>query len=127
MSAAESFDDLGGDGTNTRRNGEAERLGCLEVDYELETGRLLNRQIASLLALENPASIFAHHLKALVTVRSVTHKAAGRANKIIAAAEQLAIPAMYFRREFALGEKQRTATGPDHERIGPHLGQACQC
>jgi hypothetical protein len=27
----------------TRRNGEAERLGCLEVDYELETGRLLNR------------------------------------------------------------------------------------
>src|SRR5215468_10064824 len=63
---------------NTRRNGETERLGCLEVDYELETGRLLNRQIARLLALENSASIFAHHLKGLVSVRSVAHKAAGQ-------------------------------------------------
>ena len=49
--ASSSFDHLGGDGTNTRRNGEAERLGCLEVDYKLETDWLLNRQIASLLAL----------------------------------------------------------------------------
>src|SRR5215468_11309497 len=101
---------------NTRRNGETERLGCLEVDYELETGRSLNRQIASLLALENPASIFAHHLKGLVSVRSVAHKAAGQselASKVYGGNRKL----LRRRDDFiGTGEEQRTGTGPDHER-----------
>ena len=35
------------------RDGEAERLGGLEVDDQLELGRLLHRQVGRLLALEN--------------------------------------------------------------------------
>jgi len=101
------------------------RLGCLEVDYELETDRLLNRQIARLLALENPASIFAHHLKVLVSARSVAHKAAGQrelASKVHGGNRKL----LRHRDDFiGTGEGQRTAV--DHERIGSNLGQACQC
>jgi hypothetical protein len=35
------------------RNGEAERLRGLEVDHQLELGRLLNRQIGRLGALQD--------------------------------------------------------------------------
>ena len=36
---------------------EAERLGGLEVDDELELGRLLHRQVGGLLALENAVGV----------------------------------------------------------------------
>ena len=36
---------------------EAERLGGLEVDHELELGGLHDRQVARLLALENPPGL----------------------------------------------------------------------
>ena len=35
------------------RHGEAECFGCLEIDHQLEFGRLLNRQIGRLGAFEN--------------------------------------------------------------------------
>src|SRR5262249_11165951 len=38
---AHSFDHLVGDGEQARRNGEVERPRCLQVDDELEFGRLL--------------------------------------------------------------------------------------
>jgi hypothetical protein len=60
-----------GDGQQRFRDGGPSALAVLRLITNLELGRLLNRQIASLLALENPASIFAHHLKDLVSVRSV--------------------------------------------------------
>src|SRR4029077_5795503 len=50
------FDHLIGAGEQ-RGNGEAERLGCLEVDGEVELGRLDDRQIGWLLALENATDI----------------------------------------------------------------------
>jgi hypothetical protein len=40
-----SFDYLIGPSEEHRRHVDAERLGGLEVDYQLELGRLLNRQI----------------------------------------------------------------------------------
>ena len=39
------------------RHGEAERLGGLEVDDQLDFRGLLDRQIGWLLALENPAGV----------------------------------------------------------------------
>ena len=36
---------------------EAERLGGLEVDHELELGRLIDRQVGGLFALENPSDV----------------------------------------------------------------------
>ena len=49
--SATSFDDLVGAGEERLRDGEAERLGGLQVDHQLEFGRLLDRQVAGLCAL----------------------------------------------------------------------------
>ena len=119
------LDQLVGSGQQRFWYGEAERLCGLEVDDHLELGRLLNRKIARLLALENPASIFAHHVKVLVSVRSVAHKAAGQrelASKVHGGNRKL----LRRRHDFiGTGEGQRTLR--DQERIESNLGQACQC
>ena len=43
--------------SRVRRHVEAERLGGLEVDDQLELGRLLHRQVGRLLALEDAIDI----------------------------------------------------------------------
>src|ERR1700730_8964372 len=48
-----SFDDLVGAGEDRLQNSEAERLGRLEIDDQLEFRRLLDRQIGGLGALED--------------------------------------------------------------------------
>src|SRR6476659_7346975 len=52
-----SFDHLVGAGEQRWRHVDAEGFGCLEVDYQLELGRRLHRQVAWLLALENAVHI----------------------------------------------------------------------
>src|SRR6516164_5141101 len=49
---SESFDHLVGGGEEDGRNIEAERPGCLEIDDQLELGRLFDRQICRLGALK---------------------------------------------------------------------------
>src|SRR5215813_11840170 len=51
------FDHLVGDGEQPRREAEAECPGGVEVDHELELGRLHDREVGGLLALENPAGV----------------------------------------------------------------------
>src|SRR5262249_27644902 len=51
------FDPLLGDSEEVRRNRETERLRGLEVDRQHEPGRLHDRQVGRLLALENPAGV----------------------------------------------------------------------
>ena len=48
---ANLFDHLVGAADQRQRNGEAERLGSLQVDDKLDFGGLLDRQIGRLLAL----------------------------------------------------------------------------
>jgi len=51
------FDHLVGDCEHAWWNRQAEGLGRLEVDDQLKFGRLYDRQVGWLLALENPAAI----------------------------------------------------------------------
>src|SRR5205085_2345591 len=54
---AHSFDHLVGTHEQGSRHGQAESLGRLEVDEQLDFRGLLNRKVDGLLALENPASV----------------------------------------------------------------------
>jgi hypothetical protein len=51
--APPSFDDLVGAGEDRLRHSEAEGLGGLQIDHQLERGRLLYGQIGRLLALQD--------------------------------------------------------------------------
>src|SRR5262245_28971136 len=75
--AAPLFDRLIGNGEQPRREGEAEYLGGVEVDHELELGRLHDRQVGGLLALQNPSGIHTGLAICAGDARSVAHQAAG--------------------------------------------------
>ena len=51
------FDHLVGDGEHTRRNFEAEPLGCLEIDDQLELRGAVDRELARLGAPADTASL----------------------------------------------------------------------
>src|SRR5204863_4648478 len=55
--AAQSLDHVVGAGKQRRWHGQAQSLGGLEVDDQLELSRLHNRQIDWLLALENTTGV----------------------------------------------------------------------
>src|SRR5262249_43381829 len=58
------------------RKAEAECPGGVEVDHELEFDRLHDRQVGGLLALENPAGVYAGLAICVTKARSVAHQAA---------------------------------------------------
>ncbi len=74
----QSFDDLVGAGEDRRRDRQAERRGSLEIDDQLEGGRLLDWQISGLGALENPAGVDASLARISGEARSIADQAAGR-------------------------------------------------
>src|SRR5260370_21847111 len=52
-----SFDHFVGAGEQRRRHFEAERPGGFEIEHKVEPGRLSDRQVCWLFALENPSRI----------------------------------------------------------------------
>jgi hypothetical protein len=65
------FDHLVGAGDERRRHVEAERLGGLEIDDELEVGRRLNGQVGGFVALEDTIGIRRRTPKLTERVNSV--------------------------------------------------------
>src|ERR1051325_4630983 len=59
-----------------RRDGEAERLGGLEVDDELELRRLLDGEISGLCAFENFSNVTGDAVQLIEKVRAIRHQAA---------------------------------------------------
>src|SRR6516162_2168281 len=76
ITRAASFDHLVGDGEHAGRNGEAERLGRLHVNDQLEFGRLLDRQITGLFAFKNAAGMDPDQVESVRKIRSVAHETA---------------------------------------------------
>src|SRR5215471_10533639 len=70
------FDHLVGAGEQCGRHGKTNRLGCLQVDDELELHRPQNWQVARLLAFENAAGINAELALPIDNARSVAHQSA---------------------------------------------------
>src|SRR6516164_244523 len=66
-----SFDHLVGQREQLVRHFEAERLGGLEIDGEFDLGRLLDRQIARLFALENASDIGAGQAKRVLRLGGI--------------------------------------------------------
>src|SRR5262249_5622555 len=75
--AARSFKDFVGAARQRQRDRDAERLGGLEVEEQLDLGGLLNQQIGRLVALENPPGVSADQTVVFRFTAAIAHQAAG--------------------------------------------------
>ena len=73
-----SFDDLVGANENRWRHSEAERVGGLQINHQLNFGRLLNRQIGRSFSLQNLPRVNAGLVIDRYEVNSIADQAAGR-------------------------------------------------
>src|SRR6266508_2526292 len=78
MNSRRSFDHLVGNREQAWRKRQAECLGSLEIEDQLELGRLYDGQIGGLFPLEYPANVDADEPIRVSQAGSITHQAAGR-------------------------------------------------
>src|SRR5262249_38721342 len=71
------FDDFVDEGKHHRRNFDAERLGSLEIDEQVEFCGLHNRQVDGLFALEDFTNVSASLPVGLPKVRAIARESAG--------------------------------------------------
>src|SRR3954447_9808242 len=78
QSCTVSLDDLVGLSEEVLWDVETQRPGGLEVDDQLEGGRLLDRHVRRIGTLEDLAGVNAHQAKGSFEARSIADEAAGR-------------------------------------------------
>ena len=71
------LDDLVSAGEDRWRHGQAECLCGVKIDDQFEIGRLLDRQIGRLVALQDPSGVGAHDAIGAREDRSIADQAAG--------------------------------------------------
>src|SRR6516164_10073382 len=71
------LNDLGGAGEDQWRHGQAELLSGVEVDDQLEGGRLLDRQVSGHRAFEDPSGVNAELAKGRSDARPIADQAPG--------------------------------------------------
>ena len=103
---------------------EAERLGGLEVDDQLDLGGLLDRQVGGLLALENAARIVAGPAVRVGIAAAVAHQAACSDELAILEDRRHRVSERQRAELFALAVEE--CVGDDHECAGPSLDQSCE-
>jgi hypothetical protein len=108
------------DAANQRqRDAEAERLGGLHVDDELDFRRLLDRHLGGLLALENSACINTERAVRIQNGASVSHQAASGYK--IAKLVDRGHPVADRQRGELFAAAVEQCIGADHKRAGPEL------
>src|SRR6516225_2940972 len=119
---AHSFDHLVGAADERQRDGQPERSRGLEIDDQLDFRRLLDRQVARLLALEDAADInpglTIHVRKAAI----IAHQAPGRGEFAKLKDRGHAMTHRQRGEMFAAADEQ--SVGADHETAGLEFEQS---
>src|SRR5260370_10838853 len=118
------FDHLVGLRQERARHGEPERLGGLEVDHQFEFGRLLDRQIGRLGAVEDLSGVNADLAIDRSEARSIADQAAGSGefSPLVRRRNGMARCQRYELLAPAVEER----IGGDDERAGMQLDEGCE-
>src|SRR6516162_609281 len=106
------------------RDGDAKRLGGLEVDDEFEFRRLLHGEVGRLFAFENAADIDANLVERIVEAAAIAHQAAGEGELTVFERRGQRMAGRQRRDLFHAPEEE--AARADQDRINALLRKICK-
>src|SRR5262245_536749 len=118
------FDHLVGTAEERDRDGEAQRLGRLEVNDQLDFSGLLDGQVSRFLALENSPCVDASQAVTVPIAASIAHQASGCGEWMILENRGDRVAERQCGEPLAPGREE--LMGADHESTCPHLDQRCK-
>src|SRR6516225_11260218 len=103
------FNHLIGGHLHDQRHGKTKPLGGLEIDHELEFGGLYDRQIARLLALEDPTRVHTNLAISICNAGCVAYQTPCRGILAQSIARRQSIPCRQRDDLIPIGERERVA------------------